>query len=204
MGMFYEQFWEGDSETLGDFELKWPKLSQYIPKEKGVNIVDFGCGKGEMIGAMKKINPNAHYMGLDVSLTALEYANKKYIGVSFKKIEDGGPLPVSDGFADLVFTSEVVEHIYDTNNAFRELGRITKRGGAILLTTPHHGFIKNLMLVLFGFDTHFSPTGPHVRFFTNKSLFALLEKNGFEIQKFGYYGRFYPVPHSVFVLARKK
>lgn len=204
MKSFYEQFWEGDSETLGDFELKWPKLSAFIPKEKGINIVDFGCGKGEMISAMKKINPGARYTGLDVSATALEYATKKYSDATFKKIEDGGSLPANDGFADFVFTSEVVEHIYDTENAFKELGRITKSGGTILLTTPYHGFIKNLMLVLFGFDTHFSPTGPHVRFFSNRTLFALLNKNGFEVEKYGYYGRFFPVPHSIFVFARKK
>ena len=44
MAKFYEKFWAGDAEELGDFGLKWPKLSTLIPKEKEVVVLDFGCG----------------------------------------------------------------------------------------------------------------------------------------------------------------
>ena len=201
---FYEKFWSGDSEGLGDFAFKWPKLSRFIPRETGKTILDFGCGKGEVIGAMLKLNPDAKYMGVDVSATAIDFAIKKYPTVPFYRIEDGGKIPIADSSVDFVFSSEVVEHIYDTENAFAELKRIVKPGGEILITTPYHGLIKNLAIVIFGFDKHFNPTGPHVRFFSKKTLFGLIEKNGFKISDHGYYGRFYPVPHSIFVLAKKK
>lgn len=201
---FYEKFWEGDSAGLSDFNLKWPKLSPFIPREAGVNILDFGCGKGEIIGAIKKLNPEAEITGLDVSKAALDFAAKKYPDIRLDQIEDGGKFPVDDNSVDFVFSSEVLEHVYDTENAFRELSRVLKSGGQFLLTVPYHGFIKNLFIVLFDFDRHFNPTGSHVRFFSRKTLFDLLNKNGFEVVKYGYYGRFYPVPHSIFVLARKK
>ena len=204
MPRFYEKFWDGDSERLGDFQLKWPKLSAFIPKKGSIKILDFGCGKGEVIGAMKKINPDAKYFGADVSIAALDYAAKKYSDVNLSKIEDGGPLPFENSQFDFIFSSEVIEHIYDTENAFRELSRVLKSDGEILLTTPHHGLIKNLLLVLFGFDNHFNPIGPHVRFFSKKSLFKLLNNNNFKVIKYGFYGRFYPVSHSIFVLAKKK
>ncbi len=204
MAKFYEKFWDRDSEKLYDFDLKWPKISKFIPKNPNMVILDFGCGKGDIIGEMAKINPTAKYIGADVSEAALDYAKDKYRSVDFKKIEDGGRFPLEDSSIDFVFSSEVVDHIYDTENAFSEIGSVMKSGGEVFITTPFHGLIKNLLLVLFGFDKHFDPIGPHVRFFSKKSLFGLLEKNNFEIVRHGYYGRFYPVPHSIFVLAKKK
>lgn len=64
--------------------------------------------------------------------------------------------------------------------------------------------IKNLLIVLFAFNRHFNPTGSHIRFFSKKSLFGLLQKYGFKVLKYGYYGRFYPVSHSIYILAEKK
>jgi len=204
MPEFYEKYWDHTSESLGDFSLKWPKLSGFIPRQPGVSILDLGCGKGEIIGAIAKINVGASYIGLDVSRTAIDYARQKYPNVKFEKIEDGEKFPLMDSSVDFIFSSEVIEHIYNTENAFREMSRVLRPGGEVLLTTPHHGLIKNLILVLFGFDKHFNPTSPHVRFFSKKSLFSLLRQSGFEILKHGYYGRFYPVSHSIFVLAKKK
>ena len=121
----------------------------------------------------------------------------------FYKIEDGENLPLENNSIDFVFSSEVIEHIYDIENAFLEISRILKPGGKLLLTTPYHGLIKNLLIVLFAFDKHFNPAGSHIRFFSKKSLFGLLNKFGFSVIKYGYYGRFYPVSHSIYVLAKK-
>ena len=203
MSEFYEKYWERASNSLGDFSLKWPKLSGFIPRESGVSILDFGCGKGEIIGAIKKLNPEAKCTGLDVSKIAIDFAAKDRPGAIFHVIEDGGKFPLADNSMDFIFSSEVIEHIYDTENAFREMSRVLKPDGEALLTCPYHGFIKNLAIILFGFDEHFSPTGPHVRFFSKKTLFSLLHQNRFEILKHGYYGRFYPISHSIFVLAKK-
>jgi SAM-dependent methyltransferase len=112
--------------------------------------------------------------------------------------------PIKNDGADFVFSSEVMEHIYDTQNAFREISRILKSGGKFLITVPYHGLIKNLILAILNFNLHFDPSGPHIRFFTKKSLFAMLAENDFKIEKNGYYGRFWPLPHSIYVLARKK
>lgn len=200
---FYERFWDGDSDRLADFELKWPVLSPFIPREGG-SILDFGCGKGEIIGAIKKLNPSARYSGADVSSAALDYASKKYPDVAFVKIEDGGPLPYEDNSFDFIFTSEVIEHVYDTENAFKEIARVLRPGGSILLTCPYHGYLKNLFITLFGFDKHFNPIGPHVRFFSKNTLARCFGAVGLAPIKWGHYGRFYPVPHSIFVIAKKK
>ena len=205
MPKFYENYWSDNKNShLGDFNLKWPKLNKFIPLEKGVVIVDFGCGNGKIIQEMKKINPRAEYIGLDVSETALKSAEAILPDCKFYKIEDGGRLPIENNSADFIFSSEVIEHIYDTENAFSEITRTLKPGGKLLLTTPYHGLIKNILIAFFAFNKHFSPSGPHIRFFSKASLFALLQKHGIKVIKYGYYGRFWPISHSVYVLGKKK
>jgi len=200
---FYERYWEGKAEYLPDFKIKWPKLKKFIPLEKEIVIVDFGCGNGQIIQEIKKINLKAEYIGLDVSETALKSAKTILPDCKFYKIEDGGKLPLKNNSVDFIFSSEVIEHIYDTENAFSEISRILKSGGKLLLTVPYHGLIKNILIMFFAFDKHFNPTGPHIRFFSKRTLFSLLKKNRFEIEKYGFYGRFYPLSHSIYILAKK-
>ncbi len=205
MNRFYEDYWRNTGfKHLDHFPLKWSVVQQYIPRQKSITILDFGCGNGRLIAEMKKINPNANYIGLDVAQNALEEARRHLSNVVFYKVEDGESFPIKNNSIDFIFSSEVIEHVYNTESTFSEMARVLKPGGTAFITTPYHGLIKNLLIVLFNFNKHFSPTGSHVRFFTKKTLSNLLEKHGFRIKKYGYFGRFRPVSHSIFVLARKR
>ncbi len=201
MEEFYERYWSSEKEDLPDFNLKWPKLRKFIPLKPQITIVDFGCGNGRLIREIKALNPSARLIGLDVSENALKKARRFLPEVEFFKI--GEKIPLNDNSVNFIFCSEVIEHIYDTEKLFSEWQRILKPGGQLLLTTPYHGFIKNLLITLFAFDKHFSPTGSHIRFFSKKILFSLLNQHNLKIKKYGYYGRFFPVPHLIFVLAEK-
>ncbi|MFA6365067.1 MAG: class I SAM-dependent methyltransferase [Candidatus Paceibacterota bacterium] len=204
MSNFYERYWEGDASELSDFSLKWPILLPYIPKDKEVTVLDFGCGKGHILSEILYLNPKAKLIGCDVSEAALQVARVKVPKAVFHKIIDGGAIPLPNSSVDFVFSSEVIEHIYDTENAVSEISRVLKSGGKALITVPYHGFLKNLMIIFLGFDTHFDPVGPHVRFFSKRTMTKLLKQNGFEIEKYDYYGRFRPFSKSMVVLARKK
>lgn len=200
---FCENYVKEKEDRLNDFDLKWPKFKALIPTKENSTIVDFGCDKGEILKEMLLINPNGNYIGLDISEIALEKAKIDLPKVDFKKVEDGGAFPVESDFADFVFSSEVMEHVYNTENAFHEIGRILKPGGKFLITVPHHGFIKNFLITLFTFDKHFDPVGPHVRFFSKKTLYRELKKAGLRVVRCGYYGRFWPIPHSIYILSEK-
>lgn len=202
-GKFYENYWLQKKERLSDFDIKWPKLKKLIPLDDNLIILDFGCGHGLILKEMTLINPSANYIGVDVSETGLVQAKNNLPSGIFYKITDGGKIPLDDKSVDFIFSSEVFEHIYDINNAFSELKRILKPKGKILLTVPYHGFIKNILITIFNFNKHFNPTGPHIRFFSKKMLFGLLKKFGFDIINYGYYGRFYPISHSIWVLGSK-
>jgi SAM-dependent methyltransferase len=213
MPNFYEDYWSKrldevqrgiDFNEQRHFHLKWPKLHRYIPKGDGVVIVDFGCGDGRIIKEMQVLNPNARFIGLDVSETALARASAFLPAAEFYKVIDGGAFPLADSSVDFLITSEVIEHVYDTRKAFSEISRVLTLGGRLLLTTPYHGFVKNLLILLLNhFDKHFDPTGPHIRFFSKKSLISCLTKVGLKDKKHGYFGRFYPISHCIYVLAEK-
>jgi ubiquinone/menaquinone biosynthesis C-methylase UbiE len=206
MSTFWERKWSKVKDSERDFtnlNSKWPTLSRYIPKKEGIIIVDLGCGDGIVSKEILNINPNARYIGLDVSEVALGIASNRLPGVEFYKINSDGKLPLENDLADFVFTSEVIEHVYDTEYAFSEMARILKPGGRLLLTTPYHGFFKNLLIVLLGFDRHFDPTGITIRYFSKKSLFSCLRKVSLKILSYSYFGRFRPFPMSIIVLAEK-
>lgn len=198
---YYERYWE-NQEELSDFRYKWPVIKKYIPKGK-IKILDFGCGKGTITKELRKINKIAQITAVDVSLEALKFAKKSIKKAVFKRIYENKKLPFKDNSFDFIIASDVLEHIYDTDQAFYELGRVLKKKGQILISVPYNGLVKRTIISLFFFDTVFTPTTPHIRFYTEKSLTLMLKKNNIEVIKTGYYGRFFPLSNGMFVIGIK-
>lgn len=204
MEKFYERYWGEREDHLDDFPLKWPKLEPRIPREKGIVILDFGCGAGHLIEEMHRVNPDARFIGVDVSREALARASSHSPYAEFHHVEEGEKAPLSDASVDFTLSSEVIEHVYDTEWMAMEMARVLRPGGRLLLTTPYHGFLKNLAIVFLGFNRHFNPVGPHVRFFSRRSITVLLQRYGLKVVAYDYYGRVYPFSHSIVVYAEKR
>ena len=194
MKNFYERYWQhfnnkrSKDSYQADFSYKWPAISKFIPNESQT-ILDFGCGNGTVLKNLRKISPDSDFIGVDISGEAITQARKKNPDVKFFRVDDGNKIPLKSKSVDFVFAGDVVEHVYDTETMFNEFYRILKNGGKILITTPYYGLIKTLIIVLVNFDLVFDPKGPHIRFFTKKSLLSALKIVGFKINKFGYFGR---------------
>lgn len=199
---FYERYWK-HQEVLEDFAYKWPVLKKTIPQNKKIEILDFGCGKGKIFDELLRMNPNARITGVDVSQKALTFVKKKFPRQKFYKISDGGKLPFPSNSFDFIIASDVLEHVYDTENSFTELSRILKKNGKILISVPYNGRIKNTIITLFFYEFVFNPYSPHIRFFSKKSLQSCLEKVSLKSVKWGYYGRFFPFSNGMYVLAKK-
>ncbi len=73
----------------------------------------------------------------------------------------------------------MLEHLFDPAFALREMHRIMKPGGKLLVTVPYHGRLKNVLIALFKFDEHFTPSNPHIRFYTKKTLGRITREAGF-------------------------
>jgi SAM-dependent methyltransferase len=95
----------------------------------------------------------------------------------------GNPLPLDDASVDAIWGGEVVEHVVDVAPWLSELRRVLRPRGTLLLTTPHHGAGTLLRLALSprAFAAHFEPRSDHVRFYSPRTLRALLHDLGFDL-----------------------
>ena len=201
---FYERYWFGKPDgKLDDFTRKWPVLRHLIPRESGVVMLDYGCGDGEIIKELRAINAGARYIGVDISKTALAKAQASLPDAVFYQVGDGERVPIPAASVDFIFCSEVIEHLFDVQGFINEMHRVLVPGGQLVLTTPYHGWLKNLAVITFNFDRHFDPTRGHVRFFSRASLTRCLQAGGFRVDRVSGIGRRWPLWKSMFVVARK-
>lgn len=204
MSIFYNEFYKKRrGKHLDDFSFKWPVLRKVLPLKDGQEVLDFGCGTGKITREIEKDFPKCKFSGVDVSNIAINIAKKRFPNHKFFTIEDGYRLPFKNDTFDFIIALDVVEHVYNTEKTFSELTRVLKHRGKILISTPYYGFIKNLLIITFGFDQVFNPMGQHIRFFSNKSLFSIVKSHGLKIISHGYYGRFYPISRGIYIVAEK-
>jgi ubiquinone/menaquinone biosynthesis C-methylase UbiE len=91
-----------------------------------------------------------------------------------------GPLPFEDGSFDVVWASEVIEHVADTARWLSEVRRVLAPGGRLLVSTPSHG---RLRLAVSGIERFSEPLGDHLHLYTRGSLARLLQEFGFRSVK---------------------
>jgi SAM-dependent methyltransferase len=119
-------------------------------------------------------------VGVELAEAALERARRNAPGADVRLVEPDGSLPLGHANVDLVWCSEVLEHVADTAHLLLEVRRVLRPGGRVLVTVPYHGRAKAALIALTRFDTHFDPLGQHLRFYTRSSLTATLRGSGFE------------------------
>jgi 2-polyprenyl-6-hydroxyphenyl methylase/3-demethylubiquinone-9 3-methyltransferase len=79
-------------------------------------------------------------------------------------------------------------------------------GGTAILSTPYHGYLKNLLIALTGrYDQHHNPLWKHghIKFWSIDTLQTLLKESGFVDVRFERVGRIPPLAKSVIAVARK-
>jgi 2-polyprenyl-6-hydroxyphenyl methylase/3-demethylubiquinone-9 3-methyltransferase len=92
----------------------------------------------------------------------------------------------------LIVSSEVIEHLFLPRRLPETAFALLRPGGLFILTTPYHGYMKNLALSLMNkWDDHHTVhhDGGHIKFFSEKTLRELLENSGFAALTFNNAGR---------------
>lgn len=144
----------------------------------GWRVLDLGCGDGRFSAAIAEAG--AAVVGVDVSAEALGRARRRSPELEFRAVAPGGRLPFADAEFDCVFCSAAIAQVVDVAAFMSEVRRVLKPQGRLLLTTPYHGRLKNVVTAIHSFDEHFSPMGPQLRFFTKRTLGELAASFGFE------------------------
>ena len=140
------------------------------PCEPGERVLDLGCGAGRFVAALR--DAGAEPVGVELAEAALERARRNVPGADLRRVAADGTLPLGHGEVDVVWCSEVLEHVPDTIAFLTEVRRVLRRGGRLLVTVPDHGRVKRLLIALGHHDAHYDPLGQHVRFYTRRSLGA--------------------------------
>lgn len=161
------------------FDLRRAFLLEHIPA--GATVLDLGSGAGEFSAEIRAAG--ATPVAVDVASEALRRARERLPGLDARLWAGGEPLPLQDNSVDVVWTGEVIEHVVDVAPWLSEVRRVLRPGGTLLLTTPDHGPRTLLALALSPrrFARHFEPRSDHVRFFSRRTLGALLDDLGFDV-----------------------
>lgn len=176
MREFYEAFWADAPDEAEPYEWERRRALLLAEARPGDRVLDLGCGTGRFLTALREAG--AEPAGVEIAEAAAEIA--RATGVEVRITEPDGSLPYGHGEFDLVWCSEVLEHIPDVGQALFEIRRVLARDGRLLLTVPYHGRVSAAWIALTRFEAHFDPLGQHVRFFTRRSLTGALEACGFE------------------------
>jgi len=178
MRAYYEDVW---SELPEDPEpWAWQRRRALLLGDlrPGERVLDLGCGAGRFVAALRAAGADA--VGVELAEGALERARRNVPGADLRAVADDGAIPLEDQSVDLVWCSEVLEHVPDTAGLLSEIRRVLRTGGRLLATTPSHDLPRRALIALARFDAHFDPLGQHVRFYSGRSLARVLDAFAFE------------------------
>jgi 2-polyprenyl-3-methyl-5-hydroxy-6-metoxy-1,4-benzoquinol methylase len=137
----------------------------------GRRVLDLGCGDGAFAGVL--LGAGCEVTMADVAGEALRRARARAPGAEAVALVEGAPLPFAEDAFDVVWAGEVLEHVADVVGLLAEVRRVLRWGGRLLATTPWHGRL------VVATDAHFDPRADHLRFFSARTLRAVLADAGF-------------------------
>lgn len=156
-------------------------VRRFVPLEDA-RILDIGCGIGTYVRRFRAYSDEVY--GVDVEPERVAEASETLPNI---QVARGEELPFPDGFFDLVFSNEVIEHVDDDRATIREAVRVTQPGGSIVIFAPNrlypfetHGayfgrryVFGNIPLVNWFPDPVRNRFAPHVRAYTQRGIRSL-------------------------------
>lgn len=158
------------------------RLITNLSRGRLLTVVDLGCGNGYVTARLAKLGHKV--IGIDVSSDGIEIARQAYPNIDFRvaSVYDENLLAEFTGVVDCVVALEVIEHLFYPRKLLEQSYRLLRPGGAIIVSTPYHGYLKNLAIALVnGWDRHFEVErdGGHIKFFSKRTLSRLALEAGF-------------------------
>lgn len=191
--------WDGEAPESSNYLT--PAILEIAAQVRPATVLDAGCGNGVLAAALA--DAGYKVMGIDGDARGIELARLRRPDVVFEvgSFADAAPRPF-----DFVCSTEVVEHLYAPQELARYCFDALKPGGTLAISTPYHGYWKNLALSLANaWDKHHTALwcGGHVKFWSRRTLEQLLTEAGFEITGFRGVGRLPLLWKSMILTARK-
>lgn len=146
--------------------------------KKHKNILDIGCGEGITLEKLiNKYKDSKIINGVDILKENVKICQNLGLPVSEDSIYN---LHTENNSIDACILSEVIEHLENIDMALKNINRILRSNGIIIIVFPHDIILKLARIIFFKFKEAFADVG-HLHKFTPKTLVKLLESNGFAV-----------------------
>jgi 2-polyprenyl-3-methyl-5-hydroxy-6-metoxy-1,4-benzoquinol methylase len=158
------------------------KVLELLGNIKGEKVLDCGAGKGSFTEQLVKKDGNVYACDIDSSRFRLK--------IPFKKANFNNNIPFNNSFFDKIISIEVIEHLENPAILIKELSRVIRKNGQLIITTPNIQNVKSKFQFLFKSEFHwfqeneFGKKGSrHIHPIYWKEIIFLLEKYNFNIDK---------------------
>jgi 2-polyprenyl-3-methyl-5-hydroxy-6-metoxy-1,4-benzoquinol methylase len=152
---------------------------RYITHLSGGTFLDWGCHHALDSWVVRQNLPSAKLHGCDI----IEPVGKFHAaaGLDYRKLSTLSTLPYPDEMFDSVIGSGVIEHVINPSDSLKELHRVLKTDGTLVLTyIPNRFSVTETILSLLGGHAH-------SRCYTRSSVRALLLNHGFKPVEIGFH-----------------
>lgn len=188
---FYEKYFELEKDNWW-FRTRrnmiWWLIKEYNIRDKD-KILDYGCGSGFLVGKMQEGGLNAY--GVDISQEAIQ------MGVSrgVKNLYALGSIKsdFDDNYFDMILAMDVVEHIEKDTEVIKELKRLLKPEGHLVIMVPAYQWMWGVQ----------DEVAHHFRRYSMSSISKLAKSAGLNIVRKSYFNTFLFPPVAAVRLASR-
>jgi 2-polyprenyl-3-methyl-5-hydroxy-6-metoxy-1,4-benzoquinol methylase len=202
-----EDYGWGSSEGPQSCGYITPSIIRLLRGLSVKRVLDIGSGNGKLCSIIS--SKGYDVVGVEYDKNGVDIASKTHPQLTFLNygVQDDPDLLIQKvGTFDVVVSTEVIEHLFSPHLLPSYAYKTLNSGGYIILTTPYHGYLKNLLLSLFDkWDKHHTPLwhGGHIKFWSRATLTQLLSENGFKVTGFSGVGRVPYLWKSMVIVAQK-
>lgn len=178
---------EDDYRFSGSRQGAHRKIIDLVGSNK--TVLDVGCGSGYLGLEFKK--NNCTVVGIEADAKRSKEAAKAIDKVISADIEQSLKIDLDEKYFDVIVLADVLEHLVRPDLALINLRRYLKDDGRIVVSVPNVARIDSRLNLLSG-KFEYGDTGifdkTHLRFFTQKSITALIEQAGYSVLSTDYTG----------------
>lgn len=193
-----------DAEAEHTNQYLWKPATKIMATLKPSRVFDLGCGNGAFARHLKALGHAVE--GVDPSEEGIRRAREADPDLRLDVGNAYEALSEKYGRFDCVVSLEVVEHVYFPRKFARCVSELLDSGGHAIISTPYHGYLKNLMLAATGaLDAHFTALWDHghIKFWSVKTLTSLFAEQNLRCVKVFRVGRIPVLAKSMILVFRK-
>lgn len=197
----YEK-WAADYEVGGHINTRVRRSRAMFHRllQNRETLLDVGSGAGQITMFLKESLGFKEAYAVDISEENTQIARSRGIHALSVNL-DSQDLPFEDEQFDAVFAGEVIEHLINPDHMLREVRRVLKKTGVLILTTPNLAAWFNRLILLLGWQPIKSGTSfefdvgrprlltfgekQHLRTYTLRAITELLALNGLRVVALG-------------------